>query len=95
LRNFYAKGAKMKTRIDECDMGESRGSRFERVAYRRKNEIIKKIRLLGNCSNKSIYDYYEFQIIEIFKAIQKEIKLAKGRFGQGKPTPDFLVSHPL
>ncbi|MEN6384185.1 MAG: hypothetical protein ABFD79_03205, partial [Phycisphaerales bacterium] len=65
----------MKTRIDECDMGESRCYRFERVAYRRKNEIIKKIRLLGNCSNKSSYDYYEFQIQDIFKEIQKELKI--------------------
>ncbi len=84
----------MKTRIDECDSGETRDYRFNRVAMRRKDEIIKKIRLLGNCSNKCSYDYYEFQIIDIFKEIQKELKLAKGRFGAGKPTPDFF-SHPI
>ncbi|MEN6386874.1 MAG: hypothetical protein ABFD79_16970 [Phycisphaerales bacterium] len=83
----------MKTRIDECDGGESRAYRFERIALRRKNEIVKKIRLLSNCSNKSSYDYYEYQIKGIFKEIQTELKLAKGRFGVGKPTPDYLVSH--
>ena len=82
----------MKARIDECDAGETRDYRFSRVAMRRKNEIIKKIKLLGNCSNKSSYDYFEFQITDIFKEIQKELKLAKGRFGSGKPTPDYLRS---
>ncbi len=82
----------MKTRIDECDSGETRDYRFTRVAMRRKDEIVKKIRLLGNCSNKSSYDYYEFQITDIFKEIKKELKLAQGRFGLGKPSPDFLLS---
>jgi hypothetical protein len=70
----------LKARIDECDMGETRRYRFERVAYRRKNEIIKKIRLLGNCSNKSSYDYCENQINAVFREIQKELRKAKGRY---------------
>jgi hypothetical protein len=70
----------MKARTDECDMGETRRYRFERVAYRRKNEIIKKIRLLGNCSNKSSYNYSENQINAMFKEIQKELRKAKGRY---------------
>jgi hypothetical protein len=81
----------MKARIDECDGGETRNSRFDRIAMRRKNEIVQKIRLLGNCSNKSSYDYYEFQITNIFKEIKQELKLAKGRFGAAKPTPEYLL----
>jgi hypothetical protein len=80
LNKLFCKGANMRARIDECDMGETRRYRFERVADRRKNEIIKKIRLLGNCSNKSSYDFSENQINAMFREIQKELRKAKGRY---------------
>jgi hypothetical protein len=81
----------MKAKIDEADAGETREYRFQRVALRRKNEIIKKIKLLGNCSNKSSYNYYQFQITDIFNEIKKELNLAKNRFYNPKPTPSFLL----
>jgi hypothetical protein len=85
----------MKARIDECDNGETRGYRFLRVAVRRKDEIVKKIKLLGNCSNKSSYDYYQYEVDGIFNSIKKELKLAKGRFGAAKPTPDYMIRKPI
>jgi len=59
---------------------ENRQERFKRLATKRTNDIIKKVRLLGNCSNRSSYDYKEQQISKIFSAIEKEVKQAKARF---------------
>lgn len=38
------------------------------------------IRLLGNCSNKSVYEYSEKDIKKIFSAIDAELKTAKAKF---------------
>ena len=43
-------------------MNEKR-ERFVRVAESRTNKIIEMIRLLGNCSNKSNYEYDEKDIL--------------------------------
>lgn len=65
-------------------MEESRQERFKRVAERRTNEILEKIRILGNCSNKSAYEYTEEEINKIFSEIDKQLKLIKTRFLAGK-----------
>ena len=59
---------------------EDRQKRFNRIAEKRTNEIIRRIQLLGNCSNKSSYDYSEKEVNKIFNAIGKELKQAKARF---------------
>lgn len=59
---------------------ETRGSRFKRIATKRTNDIIKKVSLLGNCSNRSSYDYSEQDINKIFNAIEKELKQSRARF---------------
>lgn len=63
---------------------ESRHERFKRIAERRVNEIIEKVRILGNCSNKSSYEYSEEEIQRIFSEIDKQIKLTRIKFGSGK-----------
>ncbi len=45
-------------------MKETRHERFKRVASKRTNEILEKIRILGNCSNKSSYEYTEEEVIK-------------------------------
>lgn len=63
---------------------ESRRERFKRVAAKRTNDILEKIRILGNCSNKSSYDYAEEEINKIFSEIDKQLKLTKTKFLAGK-----------
>ena len=43
--------------------------RFKRVAENRTNKIIDQIRLLGNCANKSNYEYSDEDVKKIFSAI--------------------------
>lgn len=65
-------------------MDESRHDRFKRIAAKRTNEILEKIRILGNCSNKSSYEYTEEEINKIFSEIDKQLKLTKAKFIAGK-----------
>lgn len=59
---------------------ETKREKFVRLAEARTNKIIDMIRLLGNCSNKSNYDYTDADIQKIFTAIDKEIKNTKLKF---------------
>jgi len=59
---------------------ESKKDRFTRVATRRTNEILKKIKVLSNCANRQAYDYNEKQIDTIFSAIERKCKEAKAKF---------------
>jgi hypothetical protein len=65
-------------------MEETRHERFKRVASKRTNEILEKIRILGNCSNKSSYEYTEEEVNKIFSEIDKQLKLTKAKFMGGK-----------
>ena len=72
-------------------MAESRTDRFKRIAENRTNELIRRIRILGNCSNRSTYDYSEQQVNKIFAAIDSELKKAKARFTFAKEKRIFKL----
>ena len=59
---------------------ENKSQKFIRLAENRTNKIISMIRLLGNCSNRSAYDYSDKQVQQIFDAIVNEIEEAKKKF---------------
>ncbi len=59
---------------------ETKKERFVRIAEARTNKIIDMIRLLGNCSNKSAYEYSKEDVRKIFTAIENEMKTAKAKF---------------
>jgi len=63
-----------------CAVEETRKQRFERLATRRVNKILNDLRLLGNLSNKSAYDYSEDEINKIFSEIDKTLRIAKAKF---------------
>jgi len=59
---------------------ETRHERFLRLAEKRTNKIINDIRILGNCSNKSSYEYKKKEVDKIFSAIIAELKLSRNKF---------------
>lgn len=59
---------------------ESKEEKFVRLAESRTNDAIKKIRLIGNLSNKRNYEYNKEEVNEIFKVLETEIKKAKNLF---------------
>lgn len=59
---------------------ETRSERFVRIAEARTNKIIDMIQLLGNCANKSNYEYSKEDVKMIFGAIETELRAAKAKF---------------
>ncbi|MBW9151459.1 hypothetical protein KTC97_15075 [Clostridium estertheticum] len=59
---------------------EVKKERFKKIAEQRTNKLIKTLRLLGNCANKSNYDYTDEEVKKIFVAIEKELKATKNKF---------------
>lgn len=59
---------------------QEKAERFKRVAENRTNRIIDQIRLLGNCANKSNYEYSDEDIKKIFLAIEIELKETKLKY---------------
>lgn len=54
--------------------------RFLNVAERRTNIVLEKIRILGNCANKNLYDYRKEEMDKIFSTIERKIKEVRAKF---------------
>ncbi len=54
--------------------------KFKRLATKRTNEILDRLEILGNCSNKKAYEYTDQEVDKIFKAIEKKIRETKAKF---------------
>ncbi len=59
---------------------ESKEDKFKRIAASRTNNVLEKLRLLGNMSNRRLYSYSREDITKIFNAIEKQLKETKSRF---------------
>ena len=69
----------------EVTVKRDRRKKFEDIAVRRVNRVIKEIRLIGNLSNRSAYEYTEEDVRKITKVLQRELDGMKSRFdGPGK-----------
>lgn len=64
----------------EIANNESPRSRFKRLASYRTNEVLKRLKVLSNCSNRSIYEYSEDDINKIFSELDKAVKETKAKF---------------
>ena len=63
---------------------ESKNDRFKRLAEARTERALYSIRLLGNLSNKSIYEYTDTEVRKIFKALETEIELSQEKFNRSR-----------
>ncbi len=54
--------------------------RFKRLASLRTNLVLQRLKVLGNCSNRSIYEYDEKDIDKIFSEIERKVKETKAKF---------------
>lgn len=59
---------------------ETSQERFQRLATQRTNEVLKRLKILGNCSNRQIYEYNEKEINTIFSAIERKMKEVRSKF---------------
>jgi ribosomal protein L30E len=72
-------------------MGETKKEKFVRLAENRTNKALEMIRLIGNLSNKSVYDYSAEDITKIFDALESEVALAKKQFTDVGGTDKFKL----
>lgn len=61
-------------------MAESSAATFRWLAERRVSRTIKNIRLISNISNWSNYSYTQGQVDRLFRALDRELKMARARF---------------
>lgn len=80
-----------KNKNKENQVPLSKEDRFKKIASRRTQEILHKLRLLGNCSNSGNYSYNEEQIKQIFYTIENELKRVKGLFNKPKHKGEFKL----
>ncbi len=59
---------------------ENKNERFKRLATQRTNAVLQKLKVLGNCSNRSAYDYTEEDINKIFSEIERRVRETKSKF---------------
>ena len=59
---------------------ETSEQRFERLATLRTNAVLDKLRILGNLSNKQMYEYTEEDVDKIFSVINRQVREVRSRF---------------
>lgn len=69
-----------------------RRDRFMRVAEKRTRQVIRYVRLLGNCGNRAAYDYSQADVEKIFQAIEHEMSRARARFKTGEKGAEFTLN---
>ena len=70
-------------REDMGPVGETKSEKFERIAQRRVTELVAKIRLIGNLSDRRNYDYTDEHVRQIFDALDSEVRACKVKFRSG------------
>ena len=78
-------------KTNKTDKRITKEERFKKVASRRVQEILNKMRLLKNCENKGNYSYNEEQINKIISTIDNEWKKVKSEFNNSKPKKEFSL----
>lgn len=59
---------------------EDKKERFKRLAAYRTNEVLKRLKVLGNCANRSTYEYTPEEVNKIFSTIEKKAKEIRAKF---------------
>lgn len=59
---------------------EQKRERFKRLGAQRTNSVIQRLKVLGNCSNRSAYNYTEEEVNKIFSEIERRVRETKSKF---------------
>ena len=61
-------------------IGEGKRERFLRLASQRTRDVLNRLRVLGNCSNRSVYEYTQDDMEKIFAALKDQLKSVEAKF---------------
>lgn len=59
---------------------EQKRERFKRLGTYRTNSVLQRLKVLGNCSNRSAYHYTEEEINKVFSEIERRVRETKAKF---------------
>lgn len=59
---------------------EEKRARFKKLATQRTNIVLRRLKVLGNCANRSAYDYSQNEIKKIFSTIENKLREVKAKF---------------
>jgi len=76
---------------DKTEIKETKAANFKRLAESRTQKILDQLRLIGNLSNTSAYEYSDDQVIKIFSAIREEVDNTEKRFHEKADNDDRFV----
>ena len=62
---------------------DTKKDRFKRLAEPRVTNVLKTLRILGNLSNTSNYQYSNDDVVKIFKVIREQLDLVEKKFDAG------------
>jgi hypothetical protein len=57
--------------------------KFEELAEKRVTETVKKMRLIGNLSNRNNYDYTDEHVKQVLSKLEEELKILRAKFSEG------------
>ena len=72
-------------------MQETKRAAFQRLATRRTNAVLQKLRVLGHCANPYAYEYSDDDVRRMFAAVEQELKLTKAKFSKRRATAQFTL----
>ncbi len=70
---------------------DKRKDNFKRLAEARTKEVLRRLKILGNCGNRSHYDYTEEQVNKIFAEAEKKLRETKAKFTFPHKDNDFKL----
>jgi CHAD domain-containing protein len=53
---------------------------FKKLAEKRTNAVLERIRILGNLANRGAYNFTDEDIRRVFVAIESELRLTRAKF---------------
>lgn len=59
---------------------DNKRERFKRLATQRTNLVLKRLKVLGNCANRSAYEYTEEEVTKIFSEIEKMVRSVRAKY---------------
>lgn len=74
-------------------MATEKRQKFVKLANQRVNKAIEQIRLIGNLSNRTAYEFSEEDVRKIVKALQRSLDGTRARFSEkgGKAEQGFTL----
>ena len=66
--------------MDKINPKETNRDRFKRLATQRTNTVLRRLKVLGNCANRSAYEYSEEEVNKIFSEIERKVREVKAKF---------------